>query len=86
MIDTSQIAGYALQETERELLLALALYEIRSLLDGGLRFRTACDFEVQALRAERPEGFELASLGDLGAAIRTRVDRPAEPVIAVFGS
>ena len=86
VIDTSQIAGYALQETEKELLLALALYEIRSLLDSGLRFRTACDFEVQALRAERPEGFELASLGELAAAIRTRVDRPLEPVIALSGS
>ncbi len=85
VIDTSQIAGYALQDPERELLLALALYEIRGLLAGGLRLRTACDLEVQVLRTERPAGFELPPLSDLEGEVQARLGIPAGPILAIFG-
>lgn len=46
VIDDQQIRSYGLPETATELLLALADWEVATLLDGGLRLRTACDFEV----------------------------------------
>lgn len=46
VIDEQQIRSYGLSESATELLLALADWEVATLLDGGLRLRTACDFEV----------------------------------------
>ncbi|AFA74566.1 CRISPR-associated protein, GSU0053 family [Gordonia polyisoprenivorans VH2] len=46
VIDEQQIHSYGLPESATELLLALADWEVATLLDGGLRLRTACDFEV----------------------------------------
>lgn len=42
-IDLAQIASYGLGEPASALLAAIARWEIRALLDGGLRLRTACD-------------------------------------------
>ncbi|TVQ95610.1 MAG: type I-U CRISPR-associated protein Cas7 [Desulfovibrionales bacterium] len=60
-IDLSQIRGYGLGPDVDNLLIALALYKLRALLDGDLRLRTACDFRVavQAIQATSPEGFGL---------------------------
>ncbi|MGW0038020.1 type I-G CRISPR-associated RAMP protein Csb1/Cas7g [Gordonia sp. NPDC003376] len=46
VIDEQQIRSYGLPESATELLLALADWEVATLLDGGLRLRTACDLEV----------------------------------------
>lgn len=46
VVDEQQIRSYGLPESATELLLALADWEVATLLDGGLRLRTACDFEV----------------------------------------
>ena len=43
VIDLAQIASYGLPAPATALLEAIARWEIRSLLDGGLRLRTACD-------------------------------------------
>lgn len=43
VIDLAQIASYGLGEPATRLLEAIARWEIRALLDGGLRLRTACD-------------------------------------------
>lgn len=78
-LDLGQIRGYGLGDQANRLLILLALYKLRVLLDGSLRLRTACDLEVDpktagATRARRPEGFELpgeAALKDeLGSAIK----------------
>lgn len=44
-IDVSQIESYGLSANATELLLAIARWEVRSLLERGLRLRTACEFE-----------------------------------------
>lgn len=44
-IDLAQFAAYGLPEPAADLLAAVTRWEIRSLLDGGLRLRTACDLE-----------------------------------------
>ncbi len=43
VLDIDQLDSYGLDEKETELLKVAALFEIRSLLDGGFRPRTACD-------------------------------------------
>jgi len=69
-VDLAQIRGYGLGPEGERLLTALALYKIEKLLDGHLRFRTACDLEaVGAPRVTRPEGFALPSLGALREAL-----------------
>jgi CRISPR-associated protein Csb1 len=69
-LDLGQIRGYGLGEKVERLLILLALYKIRALLDGNLRLRTACDFAVAekvSISAASPEGFALPSLTDLQA-------------------
>ncbi|WP_241665785.1 type I-G CRISPR-associated RAMP protein Csb1/Cas7g [Prescottella subtropica] len=46
VIDNQQIRSYGLSDAATELLVALAEWEIASLLAGGLRLRTACDLTV----------------------------------------
>lgn len=59
-IDLAQLRSYGLGDDATALLLALARWEVRSLLDGGLRFRTACDFDAVGT-------VNLPSSADLGA-------------------
>lgn len=70
-LDLAQIRGLGLGEDAEQLLIGLALYRIRKLLDGDLRLRTACDLEPidRAVIATRPEGFVLPSLEALEAAL-----------------
>src|SRR5690606_16261560 len=62
-LDLGQIRGYGLGEASERLLVLLALYKLRALLEGALRLRTACDLEVDSskmgasIQARRPEGF-----------------------------
>lgn len=86
VIDLSQIRHYALEQREKELLAALALYEIRSLLDEGLRLRTACDLAVVAERCELPSGFALPRLAKLTMLIGERITDLRPPLDGVFGS
>ena len=44
-IDVGQIEAHGLSSEATKLLLAVARWEVRSLLDHGLRLRTACEFE-----------------------------------------
>ncbi|TVR14352.1 MAG: type I-U CRISPR-associated protein Cas7 [Planctomycetota bacterium] len=70
-LDLAQIRGYGLGTDAEQLLVLLALYKIRRLVDGDLRLRTACDLEPQSrdISATRPEGFSLPSLSDLESAL-----------------
>lgn len=85
VLDVSQIRRYAIEERERELLLAIALYEVRSLLHEGLRLRTACDLAVTAVRGELPSSFELPKLATLEGLIADRVSEPKPPLNGVYG-
>lgn len=70
-LDLGQIRGYGLGEAPERLLLLLALYKLRLLLDGALRLRTACDLEVttEAIVASRPAGFALPDASKLRNAL-----------------
>lgn len=75
-LDLAQIRGYGLEPKVQQLLILLALYRVRKLLDGDLRLRTACDFEPldrENLVATRPAGFKLPSLADLGEAVAAAI-------------
>lgn len=65
-LDLDQIASYGLDHPASELLVAVARYEIRALLEGGFRPRTACD-----LVAVDPGALDaiLPGLADLGAEV-----------------
>ncbi|MCA8993608.1 MAG: type I-U CRISPR-associated protein Cas7 [Planctomycetaceae bacterium] len=66
-LDLAQLRGYGLGQEAENLLIALALFKIRKFLFGGLRLRTACDFDAGDIVVKRPEGFALPSLNDLSS-------------------
>ena len=75
-LDLAQIRGYGLEPKVQKLLILLALYRVRKLLDGDLRLRTACDLEPvdgDKLVATRPAGFRLPTLADLESAVRAAI-------------
>jgi CRISPR-associated protein Csb1 len=75
-LDLEQIRGYGLSDAATNLLILLALYKIRSLLDGGLRLRTACDLCVKSdypFTARAPAGFPLPGKNDLETELKTAV-------------
>jgi CRISPR-associated protein Csb1 len=68
-LDLSQIRGYGLGESVEDLLVAVALYKIRALLDSPFRPRTACDLEVTGITVKRPDAYTLPTLAELTAAL-----------------
>lgn len=76
-LDLAQIRGYGLAPKAENLLILLALYRVRKLLDGDLRLRTACDLEPidrDNLIASRPAGFKLPSLANLQSAVKSAIE------------
>lgn len=71
-IDRLQFRSYGLGDAAADLLEAIALWEIRTLLDRGLRLRTACDLEP----TEDP--MNLPSADELAARIRSGIDACAD--------
>lgn len=70
VIDLEQIRGYGLGKEESDLLTAIALWEVVSLLDRPLRLRTACDLELDGEQVvTRPDGWELPPAADLESLI-----------------
>lgn len=67
VVDVELLHSYGLPQPVPELLETLALWEIRGLLDGGMRLRTACDLELQSEpTGDLPDKKELANrLSDL---------------------
>lgn len=59
-VDHQQLRSYGLSEPATALLEALAEFEIGTLLDGGLRLRTACDLRVVEVDGQRPDTAEAA--------------------------
>lgn len=75
-LDLGQIRGYGLDPKVQKLLILLALYRVRKLLDGDLRLRTACDLEPldrDNLVATRPASFKLPGLTDLESAVKAAI-------------
>ncbi|MDT8407840.1 MAG: type I-U CRISPR-associated RAMP protein Csb1/Cas7u [Methylococcales bacterium] len=68
-IDLAQIRGFGLGNAVEQLLIALALYKIRAVLEFGLRLRTACDLDVKKLIVTRPAGWDLPERNTLEAAL-----------------
>jgi CRISPR-associated protein Csb1 len=70
-LDLATMRGYGLGEDANRLLIALGLYKLLKVLDSGLRLRTACDFEAEAINVTRPAGLTLEglSLADVEAAL-----------------
>lgn len=68
-LDLAQIRAFGLGAAVESLLVGLALFKIRRLLESGLRFRTACDLTVARVIVTRPEGLDLPALADLEAAL-----------------
>ena len=69
-IDVGQFESYGLSSEATDLLLAVARWEVRSLLDHGLRLRTACEFEPLS-----EDGVpELADAETLASEIRALID------------
>ncbi len=66
-LDLAQIRGYGLGNDIEQLLVFLALFKLRTLLDGDLRLRTACNLEVKdpTITATKPAGFALPPAKDL---------------------
>lgn len=87
-VDLEQINGYGLGDAETDLLTAVALWEVRTLLDRPMRLRTACDLELRSTDVRRPDGFELPSadvLADRIAKADVEFDSATCPLTAIYG-
>jgi len=83
-VDLEQIRGYGLAGERTQLLTLVALWELASLLDGGLRLRTACDLERSGVEIRRPKDLALPEVEELEAAIATLkvdVEHPGARVV-----
>jgi CRISPR-associated protein Csb1 len=75
-LDLAQIRGFGLDLKVQKLLILLALYRVRKLLDGDMRLRTACDLEPvdrDNLVATRPAGFKLPGFAVLEEAVKAAI-------------
>jgi len=72
-VDLALIRGYRLGDDAVKLLIALSLLKIRRFLDTSLRLRTACDFQVRAIRATSPAGFTLPAENELLPAVQAGI-------------
>jgi len=78
-LDLSQIKGYGLGEEAENLLITIAMYKIRKVLDKGLRFRTACDLEVDGdVMVKRPDGFKLPETTELESMLPDLISRASD--------
>lgn len=71
-LDLSLLRGYGLDTSAVRMLTLLALYKVASLVEGGLRLRTACDLVLAGdgpVTADRPKGWALPSAEALARAL-----------------
>lgn len=76
-LDLAQIRGYGLGIDVERLLVLLALYKLRTLINTDFRRRTACNLEVKnsAIVATKPGGFELPSATDLATGLAEAIKK-----------
>ncbi len=77
-IDRKQIKSYGLGTTATSLLENIALWEIRTLLDEGLRLRTACDLAVIGDEIADRSGLVVATADELADRIRQGISDVGE--------
>jgi CRISPR-associated protein Csb1 len=87
-IDLEQIRGYGLGDDETDLLTAVALWEVQTLLGSPMRLRTACDLEVREVIMRRPVDWALPTTDALAQTIEgTKVKFEADvPHKTLYGS
>ena len=68
-LDVAQICAFGLGPEVEKLLIALALFKIRKFLAEGLRLRTACDLNLDAINVAKPDDFACPELPALTAAL-----------------
>jgi len=83
-LDLAQLRSYGLPQSSTDLLEAIALWEIRSLLDGGLRLRTACDLAPVDGAPTDNHGQLLPDVETLAERVRTGIAESSE-VLGVGG-
>jgi CRISPR-associated protein Csb1 len=71
-IDLAQLRGYGLAAPATRMLVLMALYKLRKLLDADLRLRTACDLAPvsREVTATAPKDFILPDAATLATALR----------------
>lgn len=74
VIDIELLRSYGLPQAATAALETLALWEIRNLLDNGLRLRTACDLELASPVSAR-RGPELPAVHELTDALRDLITK-----------
>jgi CRISPR-associated protein Csb1 len=74
VLDLDQLGSYGLSSNATRLLEVIALWEIRSLIDRGLRLRTMCDLQAKS----DPNG--LPSAVDLTSELRSLIDSLGDEV------
>ncbi len=85
-LDLGEIRAFGLGADAEALLVAMALFKVRTLLDGSLRLRTACDLEVVGpIRVTRPAGYALPTLAELRSALPALVAKCASQFAAEGG-
>jgi CRISPR-associated protein Csb1 len=77
-LDRAQVRSYGLGEAATALLEGIARWEMRALLDGALRLRTACDLVTTGEPIVDQSHADLPSLADLESDISNLVPQCAE--------
>lgn len=83
-LDLAQIRGYGLGQDAENLLILLALYKLRCLIDDGMRLRTACDLKLkeETVSAFLPESFgTLPSKAELQSALKSAIGECTEKIV-----
>lgn len=90
-LDLAQLRSYGLPEPATELLATIARWQVRTLLDGGLRLRTACDLEPISSEVTDRDGEPLPEAETLGERIRSLIGEcrdligDGEPIEVAWG-
>ena len=76
-IDLAQLRGYGLGADVERLLILLALYKLRAMLDRNLRLRTACDLraDTDTITANVPDGYKLPPLTELATDLKPAIEK-----------
>lgn len=87
-LDLAQLTSYGLGQTRTQLLADIARLELRRLLNGGLRLRTACDLVAVNRDIEDHDGKALPSEEELSTRVSSAIDDIAddlpEPLVVTW--
>ncbi len=82
-LDVGLLESYALDPNGIDLLIALALYKIRALLDAGLRLRTACHLKLDGtVQVTDPPGFQLPEKAELVKTVQAKIKKCRKSLFA----